>query len=327
MKKDVFAECVSLFILSFRYEIFGLIILSQNLIAVLIKRIISMSALTKEQQSQFWEDGFLVVENAIDDDLLDAIRRDFASWVEESRAHLESYGEIVDGRPRFDLEPGHSADVPALRRVNAPVEVSDAHYTAMVNSHMTECIADLIGPNVKFHHSKVNSKLPGGKTEVKWHQDFPFTPHSNDDLVTALLMVDDVTAENGPLEVLPGSHKGPIHGLWHEGIFTGAVDDDVAAESQAKAVTCTGSAGSVCLMHTRLLHGSAPNLSDQSRTLFICVYSAEDAIPCSPNPVPTKHQGLLVKGERTNRVRAMDFQIELPQLPKTASFFDQQADG
>jgi hypothetical protein len=43
--------------------------------------------------------------------------------------------------------------------------------------------------------------------------------------------------------------------------------------------------------------------------------------------VPTKHQGLLVKGERTNRVRAMDFQIELPQLPKTASFFDQQADG
>jgi ectoine hydroxylase-related dioxygenase (phytanoyl-CoA dioxygenase family) len=162
---------------------------------------------------------------------------------------------------------------------------------------------------------------------VKWHQDFPFTPHSNDDLVTALLMIDEVTAENGPLEVLPGSHKGPIHGLWHGGVFTGAVDDEVAADSQSNAVTCMGSAGSVCLMHTRLLHGSAPNLSDKPRTLFICVYSAEDAIPCSPNPVPTKHQGLLVKGERTNRVRAMDFQIELPQLPKTASFFDQQADG
>lgn len=284
-----------------------------------------MNALSEKQKTQFWEDGYLVVENVVDEDLLSDIRHDFANWVDESRDHTESYGSIIDGRPRFDLEPGHSADAPALRRVNAPVEVSDAYYKVMSESRLTDCIADLIGPNVKFHHSKINSKLPGGHTEVKWHQDFPFTPHSNDDLVTALLMVDDVTEENGPLEVLPGSHKGEIHGLWHNGIFTGAVTQDVADESQSKAVVCTGKAGSVCLMHTRLLHGSTPNLSRQSRTLFICVYSAEDAIPCSPNPVPTKFQGLLVKGEKTNKVRSMDFQIDLPQLPSTASFFDQQA--
>lgn len=33
MKKDVIADCISLFILWLRYEIFGLIILSQNLAA------------------------------------------------------------------------------------------------------------------------------------------------------------------------------------------------------------------------------------------------------------------------------------------------------
>ena len=284
-----------------------------------------MTALSKVQLDQFWKDGYLMVEDVVDDNLLNAMRSDFADWVTESRTHSESYGTIVDGRSRFDLEPGHNADVPALRRVNAPVEVSDAYYAAMFDSRMTACVADLIGPNVKFHHSKINSKLPGGQTEVKWHQDFPFTPHSNDDLVTALLMIDEVTEENGPLEVLPGSHKGDIHGLWHNGVFTGAVAEDVAKESQSKAVRCVGKAGSVCLMHTQLLHGSTSNLSAQPRTLFICVYSAEDAIPCSPNPVPTKFQGLLVKGERTNKVRSMDFQIELPQLPTTASFFDQQA--
>ena len=210
------------------------------------------------------------------------MKSDFANWVEESRSHEESYGETIDGRPRFDLEPGHTAEKAGLRRVNAPVEVSQACYEAMASSRMTDCVADLIGPNVKFHHSKINSKLPGGATAVKWHQDFPFTPHSNDDVITALLMVDEVTDENGPLEVVAGSHKGAIHGLWHDGVFTGAVADEVAEDSQSRAVKCTGPAGAVCLMHTRLLHGSAPNLSKMPRTLLICVYSAEDAIPYSP---------------------------------------------
>lgn len=284
-----------------------------------------MKALSETQINSFWENGYLMVENAVDEDLLSRLQQEFSGWVEESRQHSASYGKIIDGRPRFDLEPGHTADVPALRRVNAPVEVSAACYEAMASSRMTDCIADLIGPNVKFHHSKINSKLPGGKTAVKWHQDFPFTPHTNDDLVTALLMIDEVTAENGPLEVLPGSHRGEIHGLWHDGVFTGAIDDEIAKDCQAKAVRCTGKAGTVCLMHTRLLHGSTENRSSRSRTLLICVYSAEDAIPVSPNPVPTEYQGVMVRGERTNRIRAMDFQIDLPQLPKTASFFNQQS--
>jgi len=99
----------------------------------------------------------------------------------------------------------------------------------------------------------------------------------------------------------------------------------VAEACRKKAVMCTGPAGSVCLMHTRLLHGSAPNRSQNPRTIFISVFSAEDAIPVSPNPMPNRFEGLIVKGEKTNRVRSMPFDIELPQLPSTASFFDQQA--
>lgn len=283
-----------------------------------------MAALTNTEKEFFWENGYLVVEDAVSPDLLARLKADFDGWVEESRGHQQSYGEIIDGRPRYDLEPGHHADQPALRRVNAPIEVSEAYFEAMADSRMTDCVAELIGPNIKLHHTKINSKLPGAATVVKWHQDFPFTPHSNDDLVTALLMVDDVTEENGPLEVAANTHRGALHSLWHDGVFTGAVADEVAEDCKSKSTLCMGKAGAVCLMHTRLLHGSTANRSNSPRTLFIAVYSAEDAVSHVPNPVPTTYEGHIVRGEKTNHVRSIDFQLELPQKPTTASFFDQQ---
>ena len=283
-----------------------------------------MAILSQEQIDQFWRDGVLTVENAVTPEQLQGLKRDFDGWVEESRAHEAPYGETLDGRIRFDVQPGHSADNPASRRVQAPTEVSDAYYEAMANSRMTDMVADLIGLDVKLHRTKINSKLPGAATEVKWHQDFLFTPHSNSDVVTALLMVDDVTDDNGPLEVLNGSHKGQLHSIWQDGTFTGAVDEKVAADMQAASVKCMGPAGSVCLMHTRLAHGSVPNRSDDPRTLFICVYSAGDAIPLTPNPVPTKHQGVFVRGEDRGQIRSEAYEVETPQYPKT-SFFAQQS--
>ena len=145
-----------------------------------------MTMLTEAQRASFWENGYLVVENAVSPEQLEALRTDFQGWVDESTTHAESYGTTVDGRHRFDLEPGHTATSPALRRVSAPIEVSEAYKQVAFDSAMVDAVTDLIGPNVKLHHTKVNSKLPGAATSVKWHQDFPFTPHSNDDLVTAL---------------------------------------------------------------------------------------------------------------------------------------------
>ena len=284
-----------------------------------------MAELRPDQRAFFHEYGYLMIEDAVDAALLARLQRDFATWVEESRAHEAAWGDTVDGRPRFDLEPGHSSATPGLRRVNAPVEVSAAYLAATVESRMADCVADLIGPDVKLHHTKINSKLPGGHTEVKWHQDFAFTPHSNDDVISALLMVDEVTEENGPLQVAAGSHRGPIHSLWHGGVFTGAVADEVGEACAASAITCVGPAGAACLMHTRLLHGSAANRSARPRTLHISVYSAEDAVAVSPNPVPSRYEGRLVRGQRSGRVRSIDYELALPQLPTGASFFDQQA--
>jgi ectoine hydroxylase-related dioxygenase (phytanoyl-CoA dioxygenase family) len=281
--------------------------------------------LSEQQRDAFWRDGYLLVEGALTPDELRGLQDEFAAWVDDSRSRTDPWGEIVDGRPRFDIEAGHTAQRPALRRVNCPTEISPVYDQVMSQSRIPSLVADLVGPNVKFHHSKINSKLPGAATQVKWHQDFPFTPHSNDDLVTALIFVDEVTPQNGPLEVMVGSHRGPLMDLWHDGRFTGAVDAQSETDMLSSSQQCVGPAGSVCLMHTRLLHGSAANRSDMARTLFISVYSAEDAVPLSPNPLPSTHEGRIVHGERSGRVRCVANELPLPQLPTTASFFAQQA--
>ncbi len=168
--------------------------------------------LSKAQVDAFWRDGVLTVENAVTAEQLARLNADLRGWVDDSRAHTAPFGpETLDGRPRFDMGAEHSAERPALRRVNNPSDISDAYLDVMTDARTVDMIADLIGANVKFHHCKINVKLPGARTEVAYHQDFAYTPHTNDDLITALLMLDDVTEENGCLMVVPGTHKGPIH--------------------------------------------------------------------------------------------------------------------
>ena len=284
----------------------------------------SPSMLSTEQVDAFWRDGVVVAEDAVTPEQLAALRAVFDGWVDESRAHAEDYGETVDGRARFDLQPGHSPETPGLRRVQSPEEVSEVYAGVMREAATVDMVADLIGPNLRFHHGKVNSKLPGTATQVSFHQDFPFQPMSNDDIITCLLFLDDVTLENGPLEVVPGSHRGPLYSHWHGGRFTGAVAEEVTAEVAPKAVPCTGKAGSVCLMHSSLLHGSAPNLSDGPRTLYITTYYAEDAVELSPNALPSTLTHELVRGEVTGRIRCSSYEMLLPEIPEGTSFFAQQ---
>lgn len=281
--------------------------------------------LTHSQIDQFHHDGFLLLENVVSAKQLSALLNDFESWKEESRNHEGAWGLTLDQRPRFDVEPGHSAQRPTLRRIASPIEISEAYLELMRNSKALDAATQLIGPNLRFNNSKINSKQPGSATQVRLHQDFMFEPHSNDDLITILYFLDDVTLENGPLEVIPGSHKGPLYEHWQDNVFTGSVSDAVVAEMLPLAIPCYGKAGSACLMHTRLLHGSAPNKSQAPRTLFICEYTAEDAIPLQENHIPSRYMGEVVRGVETGQVRCSSYEMRFPEVPTGASFFEQQA--
>ena len=282
--------------------------------------------LSQAQIAQYHEQGYLVVDNAIEGDELTAMRDQIQSWIDESKTHSEAWGTTLDGRARFDIDPkDHSATNPSLRRVTSPTEISEAFANTALSSTMSAMADALIGAHgTCFHHSKINAKLPYTSTSVKWHQDFPFTPHTNDDMLTALLMIGEVTMDNGPLLVVPGSHKGELFSHWDNGRFVGKVSSDVEAEHCQTVVPCTGKAGAICFMHSRLLHSSGPNTSDLPRYLFIAVYNAEDAHALSPNPLPSRHERIVVKGKLSGSVRMTANTVQLPELPDGASFFSQQ---
>ena len=278
------------------------------------------------QVDQYHQQGFLVVEHVLTSEEIAALQHDFDQWVEESRSQSAPWGNTQDGRSRFDIESDHSADHPSLRRVSSPNDISAAYRHAALQSRMAQIAGQLIGSSgARYHHSKINSKLPHTATKVEWHQDFLFTPHSNDDIVTALLMVSEVTPENGPLNVVPGSHRGPLYSHWQDGRFTGAVEPAVVKEQCQQPSACFGPSGSVCFMHTRLLHASSPNETEWPRTLFIAVYAAEDALPFGENPLPSPDAGTLVYGYESGMVRSTPNELRLPQKPRGASFFVQQA--
>jgi len=123
---------------------------------------------------------------------------------------------------------------------------------------------------------------------------------------------------------VPGSHRGPMHTLFAGERFTGCMTAETVVRMKARQVPITGPAGAVCLMHTKLAHGSEANRADRPRPLYICVYTATDAFPLWRNPMPNRHEGLLVRGAPSRLARLQAGVVELPDQPKSASFFTVQ---
>ncbi|MED5600768.1 MAG: phytanoyl-CoA dioxygenase family protein, partial [Actinomycetota bacterium] len=67
-----------------------------------------MQVLSDEQVAAFHHDGYVMMEGAVSAEDLAALQAVFADWVAESRSHGGPWGTTVDGRARFDVEPGHS---------------------------------------------------------------------------------------------------------------------------------------------------------------------------------------------------------------------------
>jgi ectoine hydroxylase len=194
---------------------------------------------------------------------------------------------------------------------------------------MPDIAADLLGPNVRFREIMANFKWSGGGAEVKLHQDIPFYPHTNTGVCQFLVFLEDVGLEQGPLQVIPGSHKGPIYELYDEQrVWTGAIkDSDLANVQMNGAVTLTGKAGTVSVHHSRTIHGSSPNMSESSRPALVITYSAADAIPYTAVPYPSSHCGTLVRGHQPSHAHHEELYMSLPPTwsGDYTSIFEHQA--
>ena len=250
--------------------------------------------LSQSQREAYFRDGYLALEGFVSNDWLERIWYTTEEFIEESRNHSKS-------NTKFDLEPGHTPDKPRLRRLSYPVTYHETYWNFASRGPIVDVAEDLLGQDVVFHHSKLNFKWSGGGEEVKWHQDFPFYPHTNDSVLAIGLYMDNVDDEMGPLGAIPGSHHGPIYNHYNcKDEWVGAVsEDEVKTVPVETAEWMKGKAGTITIHHVRTIHGSMPNLSPRIRPLLINAYSSADAFSLTPFPGTAFSQNeTLIRGQR-----------------------------
>ena len=166
-----------------------------------------------------------------------------------------------------------------------------------------------------------------------------FYPHTNDDILAVGVLLDDATPDNGPLLVLPGSHRGPTfdhHGS--DGRFCGAMEPARDQLDYGSALALVAPAGACSFHHVRAVHGSAQNRSLHSRNLLLFEFAAADAFPLLGVPDWDDFNARLVVGQPTVVPRTVACPVRLPLPPArsqgsiyenqtalTSRYFDQQA--
>ena len=225
-------------------------------------------------------------------DWIERLRTVTDELVDQSRALEKSDGV-------FDLEPGHTAEAPRLRRISSPPVQHPTYWEFASQSVLVDVLEDLVGADVKFHHSKLNFKWSRGGEEVKWHQDIQYWPHTNYTPLTLGTYLYDCGPEQAPLGAIPGSHAGDLFDQYDDsGQWVGCLgQNDLSKVALDSAVYLPGPAGSVTIHNCRTIHGSAPNLSDRARPLLLNVYSSADAFPYTFNPLHSPYEGTIIRGE------------------------------
>lgn len=248
--------------------------------------------LTQTQREHYFEYGFVGVEDFVPAEVVAELVAVVDDFVERSR------GETTSG-PVYDLGPGHSPDKPLVRRLKCPDDRNPVFWN-FASGLIADVAADLVGPNVVFHHSKLNFKWYDESDMVKWHQDAQFFPHTNYNVLTIGCYLADTDMTNGPLAVLPRSHDGPLYDQYDvDGNWTGSLNEmDAAAIDMDEVVYLTGRAGSITAHNCRALHFSPSSKAPIPRPLLLNTYTSADARPYTPHPDPSSpHTYEIVRGE------------------------------
>ena len=143
---------------------------------------------------------------------------------------------------------------------------------------LVEPALELLGtPRCEQLLCQAHYKMPNDGVAFDWHQDIQHRDKGNDtwrdvtgrgSYVQTILLIDDMTEENGPLEFLP-----------IDAVTRGADGRIVAGApiDTSRSVSVTGRAGDVLFFGPYAVHGSTPNLSTKPRRVLINGYAAPGA--------------------------------------------------
>lgn len=235
--------------------------------------------LSPEQLVDYERNGFLLLPGLLSTSEVRALRDALSKLREEAR------GSAEDGIIR---ERGSEE----VRTVFAVHDRDDALGGIARHPTLVGAARQILGDAVYIHQSRVNFKkgLVGGA--FSWHSDFE-TWHAEDGMprmraMSASVLLDDNHAWNGPLMLIPGSHRvfvscptptPPDH--YRESL----VDQQIGlpspealrtlfAEAGERIELALGGAGTVVLFDCNTMHASPSNLSPHPRTNVFLVYNA-----------------------------------------------------
>ena len=274
--------------------------------------------LSSRQVQSYRDHGYLAVPGVLSAAEVAELQRVTDELVDASRgvaAHTDVY----------DLEPGHSAAEPRVRRIKSPDLQHEVYARTLRHPAILDLVEQLIGPGVRYRSTKLNLKLAGYGSPVEWHQDWAFYPHTNDDILAVGVCIDPMSDANGGLLVVPGSHRGPLYDHHQDGWFVGAITG--AEVDSAQVAQLEVPAGGISLHHVRTVHGSVPNRSPRPRRLLLLELCAVDAWPLLDMPGLEAFDARILRGSATvtPRLEAAPVRIPLPAHERRGSIYEVQS--
>lgn len=265
------------------------------------------TAISQHQRESYYERGYLVLPDLIGEEWLGPLRSAVDNLIDLTR-------NMTKSTRRVDLEPDHTFDKPRVRRVAYLDEYDPIFWQLCSESVIADIAADLLGPNLRFRELMINFKWAEGGAAVQWHQDIAFYPHTHAGTLQFLLMLDGATQDQGPLQLIYGSHKGEIFAHYdNQGNWTGAIStEDLKRADLDNIVTVTGPPGLLSVHHSRTIHGSSTNNSSAGRPAFVLTYSAADAVPYTAPAYPSVHYRELIRGVDPGVAHHEDMIVPMP---------------
>ncbi|MGX9936829.1 ectoine hydroxylase [Advenella kashmirensis] len=234
-------------------------------------------ALSAEQIAAYERDGFLVLDSLFSEQEVKVLMDEVLAMTNNSK--IASSDEAI-------TEPGSNA-VRSIFKVHALNKVIDR---LSRDPRLIHVARQILGSEVYLHQSRANLK-PGFKgKEFYWHSDFE-TWHTEDGMphmraLSCSVLLTDNNECNGPLMVVPGSHRQFIscRGVTPDENYKKSlkaqeygVPDPLSLEllaEQGGIKAITGKAGSVVFFDCNTMHGSNGNISPWPRANVFMVYNS-----------------------------------------------------
>ena len=238
--------------------------------------------LSSEQVSDFRRDGYLVLEDVVTEAELQSIEPVVDAFVA---------GEVPDmGRDSCDMSSPYGRPFEEWNIVNA---LLPRVYRPELRNNVYERRAasigkQLLGEGATLDYDQILAKRPGRAGAIfAWHQDLGYWPTNTPDTktVTCSLALDDATAENGCLQVVPGSQREALLRR-HRAVFRadGAGPRDTAhtlsveLDAEDRVVDLPVRRGGVTVHDERIVHGSPGNASDRWRRTYVVAFRSRATV-------------------------------------------------